>query len=465
MATLSALRVMLIAAVTVYALSYHGCCTTKHETKAISTDPTGRTLRVDLLRRDSHLSPLLRGGQNLSIGERLRRAIERSRIRQRRLQRLTSQNAESYYSPISAGDEEFLMQVGIGSPVPLYLHFILDTGSDLIWTQCQPCGNSCVAQNGPIYNPFQSSSYTNISCSNQFCAALNLSSPDGCDLLANCIYDYGYGDGSYTVGVLAYESFSLATATARSPTVQTASFNLAFGCGRDQGGNFSYSAGIVGLGRGPLSLISQIGSSIDNIFSYCLGSIYNDSAISPLFLGKAATYGSHFRVTPLLQNSDIPTFYYLSLLGISVAGKALPIPKDTFKLLPNGTGGLFIDSGTTITYLVDPAYTLFLSAVRSNIQAQPANHSSELGLDLCYNATSHLRLPAISFHFAGGAKYVLPQNNSFVSLDGLLCLAFGYGGPPGSTSIFGNIQQQNFHILYDLAHNQLSFAHTKCDSG
>lgn len=309
----------------------------------------------------------------------------------------------------------------------------------------------------------------NISCSNQFCAALNLSSYDGCDLLANCIYGYMYGDYSYTEGVLAYESFSLATATARSPTVQTASFNLAFGCGRDQGGifspPFSYSAGIIGLGRGPLSLISQIGSSIDNIFSYCLGSIYNDSAISPLFLGTAATYGSHFRVTPLLQNKASPTFYYLSLLGISVAGKALPIPKDTFKLLPNGTGGLFIDSGTTITYLVHPAYTLFLSAVRSNIQAQPANNSSQLGFDLCYNATSHLRLPTISFHFAGGAKYVLPQNNSFVSLDGLLCLAFGDGGPPGSTSVFGNIQQQNFHIIYDLAHNQLSFAHTKCDSG
>lgn len=136
MATLGALRVMLFAAVTVYALSYHGCCATKGETKAIPTDPTGRTLRVDLLRRDSHLSPLLRGGQNLSIAERLRRAIERSRIRQRRLQHSTSQNAESYYSPISAGDGEFLMQVGIGSPVALYLHFILDTGSDLTWTQC-----------------------------------------------------------------------------------------------------------------------------------------------------------------------------------------------------------------------------------------------------------------------------------------------------------------------------------------
>ena len=133
MTTMSALRLMLIAAVALYALSYHGSCATKAETKAIPTDPPGRTIRVDLLRRDSHLSPLLDGGQKLPIAERLRRSIERSHIRHLRLQHLTSQNADhSYYSPISARNGEFFMQVGIPFPVPLYFHFMLDTGSNLI---------------------------------------------------------------------------------------------------------------------------------------------------------------------------------------------------------------------------------------------------------------------------------------------------------------------------------------------
>jgi hypothetical protein len=453
---------MLIAVVALYALSYHGSCATneaKAETKALATDPPGKTLRVDLIRQDS---------LNLSNADRLRRAIERSHNRQRRLQHSTSPKNESFYSPITAGDGEFLMQMAIGSPVPLNLHFILDTGSDLIWTQCQPCGDSCIVQNDPIYNPFQSSSFTNISCSDKFCLVLNSTSQEFCDLREHCIYGYLYGDFSYTIGVLAYETFSLATAG--SPT-QTSFLNLAFGCGRQQGGfltaPFSYSAGIIGLGRGPLSLVSQIGSSIDNIFSYCLGSIYNASQISPLFLGRAATSGAGFTATPLIQNniSYYTTFYYLSLRGISVAGKAVPIPKGTFDILSDGSGGLIIDSGTTLTFLVDPAYTPFLAAVKSTIEAHPAN-SSASSLDLCYNATSDLKLPTITFHFAGGANYVLPPENSFVSNQDytgeLLCLAFGSSGPLGSKSIFGNVQQQNVHIVYDLGHNELYFARTNC---
>jgi hypothetical protein len=184
-------------------------------------------------------------------------------------------------------------------------------------------------------------------------------------------------------------------------------------------------------------------------------------------LGRAATSGAGFTATPLIQNniSDYTTFYYLSLRGISVAGKAVPIPKGTFDILSDGSGGLIIDSGTTLTFLVDPAYTPFLAAVKSTIEAHPAN-SSASSLDLCYNATSDLKLPTITFHFAGGANYVLPPENSFVSNQNytgeLLCLAFASSGPAGSISIFGNVQQQNVHIVYDLGHNELYFARTNC---
>lgn len=74
--------------------------------------------------------------------------------------------------------------------------------------------------------------------------------------------------------------------------------------------------------------------------------------------------------------------------------------------------------------------------------------------DLCYNG--------------GGAKYVLPQESSSISNQkdggGLVCLAFKSAWPAGSMSIFGNIQQQNFHIVYDLGHKKLQFAPTNCAS-
>lgn len=43
------------------------------------------------------------------------------------------------------------------------------------------------------------------------------------------------------------------------------------------------------------------------------GSIDNASQISALFLGRAAAFGAGFRVTPLVQNRAIQTFYYLAL--------------------------------------------------------------------------------------------------------------------------------------------------------
>lgn len=464
MARIGVFRVTLIVAVfALYALSFHGCRAANNRFK-----DKNNTLRVDLIRRDSPISPLL-DAQILSNTERLHRAIQRTHNRRRRLQHYTSRNGSlagfnSYSSPVNYEEGEFLMQMAIGSPVPSNLHFILDTGSDLIWTQCQPCGNSCIAQNDPMYDPFQSSSYTSVSCSNSFCSALNVFASVSfgfCDLRANCLYYYEYGDLSYTSGVLASETFSLEIAGSRTRR----SFpHLSFGCGRRQSGDFSHSAGIIGLGRGPLSLVSQIGSSFNNIFSYCLGSVDNSSQISSLFLGKAATLGVGYRVTPLVPNNHFPTFYYLGLDGISVAGKTVPMANGTFEILADGSRGLVIDSGSTITSLEGPGYMPFLDAVRSSIPARPVNASATTGFDLCYNATPALRFPTITFHFAGGAKFVLPKHNSFLAFDGVACLAFASAGPAGSTSIFGNVQQQNFHIVYDLGHNNLYFAPINCAS-
>lgn len=235
-----------------------------------------------------------------------------------------------------------------------------------------------------------------------------------------------------------------------------------------QHGDFSTSSGIVGMGRGPLSLVSQIGSSFGNIFSYCLGSMYNASEVTPLFLGKAPTFGAAYSVTPLIQNHLHQTFYYLGLDGISVAGKPVHIPKDTFEILANGSGGLIIDSGTTVTILEEAGYRPFLDAVSASITAQPLlNSSATVGLDLCYIFTPGLLFPNITFHFAGGADYVLPPENSFISdqqdTGGLVCLAFTtFKKAP--FSVFGNFQQQSFHIVYDVGKNELSFSLANCDA-
>eukprot|EP01018_Ginkgo_biloba_P035782 Gb_23858 [translate_table: standard] len=416
--------------------------------------------RVDLVHRDSVLSPF--APPNITFTERLQRAVKRS---QQRLQKLMKMSAiekkpvaasEDMETPINTGNGEFLMAIAIGTP-PLSYAGILDTGSDLTWTQCQPCSD-CYSQPTPIYDPSKSSTFSKVPCQNSLCRALPASTCTSKD----CEYLYTYGDFSSTMGILSFETFTLTSKSGAKNSIP----NIAFGCGEDNEGNgFSQGGGIIGLGRGSLSLITQLGSAVANKFSYCLMSIDDSpSKTSPLIFGEAAGLKAKvLRSTPMLQSKSQPTFYYLSLEGISVGGKLLKIPAGTFDLHSDGTGGVIIDSGTTITYLEQAGYDVMKKALTSLIKLPKADGST-LGLDLCYKPPpggSIPSFPSLTFHFKG-ADYDLPKDNYMV-LDktGLLCLAML---PNTGMSIFGNVQQQNYHILFDNGNSMLSFAPAVCDT-
>ena len=70
-----------------------------------------------------------------------------------------------------------------------------------------------------------------------------------------------------------------------------------------------------------------------------------------MFGESARLSGKVSSSTPIVQNNQESTFYYLSLDSISVGRKLLNIKKDTFILQFDGRGGFVIDSGTTVTYL------------------------------------------------------------------------------------------------------------------
>lgn len=409
-------------------------------------------LRIELVHRDSLLSPISPG--NITSSERLRRAVKRSQDRLEKLQMSVVPKTkklanEEIVSLVNAGSGEFLMQIAIGKPSLSY-YAILDTGSDLTWTQCKPCSD-CYSQSTPIYDPSKSSTYSTVSCSSSMCQAL----PEFACSSSKCEYLYTYGDYSSTMGILAYETFTLSS--------QSVS-HTAFGCGEDnEGSGFSQGAGLVGFGRGPLSFISQVAPSVGNKFSYCLMSVSDSSSkTSPLLIGESASLSAKtFGSTPLIQSSVQPTFYYLSLEGISFGGQLLNIPSGTFDLQSDGTGGVIIDSGTTVTYLEQAGYDLVKKAVISAIKLTQVD-GSNIGLDLCYSKpSSTTNFPTMTFHFKG-ADYNLPKENYiYVDSSGIICLAML---PSSGMSIFGNIQQQNYQILYDNGNNVLSFSRTVCDS-
>ncbi|CAL9062219.1 unnamed protein product [Musa banksii] len=320
-------------------------------------------LRLELAHVDSN--------GNFSKLELLQRAALRSNHRMARLTAAASGN--KVQAPVHAGSGEFLMDLAIGTP-GLAFSAIIDTGSDLIWTQCKPCVE-CFSQPTPVFDPSSSSTFTKLPCSSNLCQAL----PTFRCGASGCEYLYSYGDSSSTQGVLAGETFTFGTANPTSVS------NIAFGCGdTNQGSGFSQASGLVGLGRGPLSLISQLGLGK---FSYCLTSL-DESKKSPLLFGSLADLSATaVRSTPLRKNPTQPSFYYVSLEGITVGGTRLQIPSSTFALQEDGTGGLIIDSGTSITYLELAGYRQLKKAFLSEMQL-PVADGSETGLDLCFSLPS-----------------------------------------------------------------------------
>ncbi|KAG5563048.1 hypothetical protein RHGRI_005707 [Rhododendron griersonianum] len=386
-------------------------------------------------------------GGNFTDSERLYRAVKRS---SRRLQMfnemvLTAKKHPKLRTKVYPGGGEYLMNFSVGTPPKLY-YGTMDTGSDLIWTQCRPC-LECFSQPDPVFDPKKSSSFSNVSCSNNFCHELK----SQCNAYDGCVYYYSYGDGAFTAGYLATETF-----TFKKVSVP----NVAFGCGIFQFGPES-GDGLVGLGRGPLSLISQLG---ERTFSYCLTD-FNGTRPSTLLIGSHASVNGGIKTTPLIQGPVNPTFYYLSLEGITIGSTRLPINKTTFALNADGSGGLIIDSGTQITQLAESAYTLVKEEFISQVKLPQVDARNSTVLDLCFewpsDPSDRVEIPSLVFHFTD-ADLDLPTENYMTLEDiGIMCLAMLGSGDTSST--FGNIQQQNILVVYDLYKETLSFMPTECD--
>lgn len=219
---------------------------------------------------------------------------------------------------------------------------------------------------------------------------------------------------------------------------------MAFGCGdTNEGDGFSQAAGLVGLGRGPLSLVSQL--SLDK-FSYCLTSLDDTTNKSPLLLGSVAEISetaatAPVQSTPLVKNPSQPSFYYVTLTGLTVGSTRIPLPSAAFAIQDDGTGGVIVDSGTSITYLEVRGYRALRKAFAAQMTLPEADGSG-VGLDLCFRAPAQgvdqVEVPKLVFHFDGGADLDLPAENYMVmdAGSGALCLTVmaSRGCPSSATS-------------------------------
>ncbi|XP_010435383.1 PREDICTED: aspartic proteinase CDR1-like [Camelina sativa] len=401
---------------------------------------------ADLIHRDSPKSPFYNPAETPS--QRLRNAIHRSVNRVFHFTEDVSLNSPQ--TEITSNGGEYLMNVSLGTP-PFPIMAIADTGSDLLWTQCKPC-DDCYTQDDPLFDPTASSTYKDVACSSSQCSALENQascSTDG----STCSYSMSYGDHSYTKGNVAADTLTLGSTDNRPVQLK----NVIIGCGHNNAGTFNEKgSGIIGLGGGAVSLVTQLGDSINGKFSYCLVpfSSETDKTSKINFGTNADVSGTGVVSTPLITKSP-ETFYYLTLEAISVGSKKLPFQgSDSGR----GEGNIIIDSGTTMTLLPTEFYKELEDAVASSIDAE-RQKDPQGGLSLCYSATSDLKVPVITMHF-DGADVKLDSSNIFVQISqDLVCFAFR-ASP--SLSIYGNLSQMNFLVGYDTVSKKVSFMPTDC---
>ncbi|CAJ1960669.1 unnamed protein product [Sphenostylis stenocarpa] len=375
-------------------------------------------------------------------------------------------------SGASLGTGEYFVDMFVGTP-PKHVWLILDTGSDLSWIQCDPCYD-CFDQNGPHYNPKYSSSYRNISCYDPRCQLV--SSPDPLQRCKvenqTCPYFYDYADGSNTTGDFALEKFTVNLTSTNGEEKFKMVVDVTFGCGHWNKGFFHGAAGLLGLGRGPLSFSSQLQSIYGHSFSYCLTDLFsNTSTSSKLVFGKdnELLNNHNMNFTSLLAGEEIPddTFYYLQIKSIMVGGEVLDIPEQTWHWSSEGaaSGGAIIDSGSTLTFFPDSAYDIIKEAFEKKIKLHQIA-ADDFIMSPCYNVSGALQveLPDFEIHFADGAVWNFPAENYFYQYerDEVICLAILKTPHHSHFTIIGNLLQQNFHILYDMKRSRLGYSPRRC---
>nr|XP_043607068.1 aspartyl protease family protein 2-like [Erigeron canadensis] len=411
-------------------IDLHHVDTLIYSTSTITTKNDPETLFKNRLTRDSvRVKSILKSVSNRTSGD----------------------FSSSVISGLAQGSGEYFTRIGIGSP-PRYSYMVLDTGSDVVWIQCSPC-RRCYTQTDPIFNPSKSNSFGHVPCRTSLCNRLD--SP-GCNTKSNkCMYQVSYGDGSFTIG-----EFSTETLTFRKTKVN----NVAFGCGHDNQGLFVGAAGLLGLGRGKLSFPNQAGRQFGSKFSYCLVDRSMSSKPSSLVFGNGAV-SRVARFTPLLNNPKMDTFYYLGLTGFSVGGaRVAGITSSLFQLdTKSGNGGVIIDSGTSVTRLTRPAYVALRNAFLSGASHLKRGPNFSL-FDACFDLSgkTEVKVPTVVMHFKGGADVSLPASNYLIPVDSSGSFCFAFAGTSTGLSIIGNIQQQGFRVVYDLAGSRVGFAPKSC---
>ncbi|XP_059461880.1 aspartic proteinase CDR1-like [Corylus avellana] len=379
---------------------------------SITAEAVNGGFSVDLIHRNSPLSPFYDPSETplQCVANALRCSITRVNHFQPTSSSLSPN--ELIRSEIVAVRGEYLMKYSVGTP-PVPVLGVADTGSDLIWLQCEPCTNY-YNQTDPLFDLAESKTYKNVSCSASECQSFQ--------------------------GDLAFDTLTLES----TASVPVSLRNIVVGCGHNNAGTFNNKgSSIVGFGRGEVSPRFPTG------FFHCKLSFGRDVVVS----GPGAVS------TGLGPKGPDTNFYFLTLEAMSVGNKRLEF--DDSSPFEDSEGNIVIDSGTTLTLFSEDFYSRFEAAVAEEIDLERVDDPIQV-LSLCYkSASDDIGAPNITVHFRDADVKLNPVNTFLRVSEELLCFAFLASE---RIYIFGNVAQLNFLVGYDSEANTVSFKPTDCIS-
>ncbi|KAE8800639.1 aspartic proteinase-like protein 2 [Hordeum vulgare] len=376
-------------------------------------------------------------------------------------------------SPFVHPKRIYYTRVTLGNPPKQYsLQF--DTGSNLMWLRCSPCTDCSMSGqlDAPLYSPSNSSTSTNISCSDDICKDAQKTGHSVCqasETASNqCGYSQAYADGTTTEGYYVSDIMRFDTVMeSKNESATVSSAYVIFGCSNSILGPVPRD-GFMGFGKDAPSVILQLNSQgvSPKAFSHCLTN--SDEGGGFLVLGEVVEPGLVF--TPLVPSQPR---YSLNMKSIVVNGKKVHINSSLFTT--SHTQGTFVDSGAPSFYLVDEVYDRLLKAVSSScyifFSLIHVLHFLKLSDKLFYLSTSNVSLlPVVTLYFEGGAPMTVGPKNYLV-LEGyfddleMWCIAFqrskdieGYE----HTTVLGDLVLRDKIFVYDLDKMRLGWVDYNC---
>ncbi|WVZ53823.1 hypothetical protein U9M48_004713 [Paspalum notatum var. saurae] len=352
----------------------------------------------------------------------------------------------------------FYVTMNIGNPAKPYF-LDVDTGSDLTWLQCDAPCQSCNKVPHPLYRPTKNRL---IPCADSLCTALHseLSSNNKCPSPQQCDYQIKYSDSASSQGVLINDNFSLPLG--KSSIICP---GLSFGCGYNQqvGKNGAVQAptdGMLGLGRGSVSLVSQLKQQgiTKNVIGHCLST--NGGGF--LFFGDDIVPTSRVTWVPMAQSTSGD--YY------SPGSGTLYFDRRSLGLKPME---VVFDSGSTYTYFTAQPYQAVVSALKGDL-SKSLKQVSDPNLPLCWKGNKAFNsvfdvkkeFKSLFLSFASAKNAVMeipPENYLIVTKNGNVCLGILDGMVAKlNFNIIGDITMQDQMVIYDNEKTQLGWVRGAC---